>query len=132
MKNVEEFESLGWPEATLSCMKLDNNVFSFTMTDILSYAPKITYEYVKIKIEGINYFKMELTPYVNKEFIKKEYAINIGSPTVTEPPGFEGGMRENPFSSTEAEYYHVSTDFEAESVTIERTGEIFELQTSNK
>ena len=132
MKNVEEFENLGWPEATLSSMKLDDNEFSFTMTDILSYVPKVTYEYVKIKIEGIKYFKMALTPYVNEEFIKTEYAVNIGSPTVTDPPGFEGGMKENPFSNTEAEHYWVSTDFEAESVAIERTGKIFELQTSNE
>lgn len=127
---IEEFESLAWFEAKLKDIKYNDNNLSFVMTDLISYTPSVTYEYVEIRIEQIKYLSLFLDPYINGQYEKEECAIDFGEAISDSIMGFEGIMINNPFTDTKAEYFWVNANFEADSVHINRTGNTLKLNTA--
>ena len=77
MGTIEEFKNLGWTEATLKDVQYQNTSMSFRVTDLLSHTPKVSYKYVKIKIEGIIYLRVYSFPYINDQYGEEEYPGSI-------------------------------------------------------
>ena len=127
MNNIKEFESLCWIEASLYSIDYKNSCLSFIMTDLISYTPKVTYEYVEIAIQKIKSLNMSLCPFVNSQYIKEEH-FTVGNLNYFNSLGFEGVLKNNnPFSKTIADYFWITADFEANNIIINRTGKKFEL-----
>jgi len=120
MNNAEEFESLCWYEASLKNMKHESRCLTFTMTDLISYTPKPIYEYVEIAIQNIESLNVSLCPFINGKYTEEEYFI-IGDVNHADSLGFEGTIKANPFTDTKSDFFWITANFQADTITIVRT-----------
>lgn len=127
MNNIEKFESLCWIEATLHNMNYKNSDLTFMMTDLISYTPKITYEYVEIAIKKIKSLNIFLCPFIDGQYRKEEH-FTVGNLNYLDSLGFEGVLNNNPFTKIKANYFWITADFEANNIIINRTGKKINLQ----
>jgi len=122
MSKREQFEELGWPEAQLRCLKFEKNVISFEMTDLLSYTPKVRFEFVEVELKGIEFARVFVKPFKAGCYQEKVYVIDVGTKSNEEPLVFEGVLVKNALSLNSGEYYWIDGEVVAKEIKIKRTG----------
>ncbi|WP_338846301.1 hypothetical protein V8J88_21395 [Massilia sp. W12] len=115
-------EDLGWPEAELFDMALEDGVFSFKMLDLLAYSDPLKYEVVLVMVKGIDSLHISMTQYRNGRFEAKFMPIQIGRQS-EDDQGFEGVSLADPFTGAKAEQFWVSGSLRATDISLRRTGE---------
>ncbi len=123
----EKLDDLGWPEAKIFDLTFDGETLKFSMTDLLSYGDPLKFEIVNVSISEVKALQIEVSPYDGDKYLDREVVVSFGKVT-EQDECFEGIIEECNLTKTKAKYFWISSDVNAKSINVERTGKYVYIQ----